>query len=117
MDKLFNVSLDTFIEKCDILSSSQYGFRTDVSISIALLKLTEKLLLWTQKTCTIGVFIDLNKAFDNYLLLRKLEAYGIRGMVNEWLKKYLHNRLHYVSIDDSNSDLLNVLYGYYKALF
>ena len=32
-------------------------------------------------------------------------------MVNEWLKSYLHNRLQNVSIEDSNSDLLDVLCG------
>ena len=30
-------------------------------------------------------------------------------MANEWLKSYLHNRLQYVSIEDNNSDLLNVI--------
>ena len=29
-------------------------------------------------------------------------------MANEWLKSYLHNR-QYVSIEDNNSDLLNVI--------
>ena len=32
-------------------------------------------------------------------------------MANEWLKSYLHNRLQYVSIEDNNSDLLNVICG------
>ena len=101
LEKIFNVRLDKFIEKYDILSSSQYGFRSSMSTSMALLELT-------------GVFIDLKKAFDtidHHLLLRKLEAYGIRGMANEWLKSYLHNRLQYVSVEDNNSDLLNVICG------
>ena len=56
----------------------------------------------------------MKKAFDtidHHLLLRKLEAYGIRGMANEWLKSILQNRLQYVSIEDNNSDLLNVICG------
>ena len=32
-------------------------------------------------------------------------------MANEWLTSYLHNRLQYVSIEDNNSDLLNVICG------
>lgn len=115
LEKLFNSRLDKFIEKYDILNSSQYGFRTKMSTSMALLELTENITAaLDQKNCTIGVFIDLKKAFDTIdhnLLLRKLEAYGIRGMASEWLKSYLYNRLQYVSIDDCNSDLLQVLCG------
>ena len=115
--KIFNVRLDKFIEKYDILSSSQYGFRSSTSTSMALLNypVTENITTALDpKKCTIGVFIDLKKPFDtidHHLLLRKLEAYGIRGMANEWLKSYLHNRLQYVSIENNNSDLLNVICG------
>ena len=115
LEKIFNVRLHKFIEKYDILSSSQYGFRSSMSTSMALLELIENITTALDpKKCTIGVFIDLKKAFDtidHHLLLRKLEAYGIRGMANEWLKSYLHNRLQYVSIEDNNSDLLNVICG------
>ena len=77
-----------------------------MSPSMALLELTENIATaLDQKECTTGVFIDLKKAFDtidHHLLLRKLEAYGIRGMANAWLKSYLHNILQYVSIEDNN---------------
>ena len=62
----------------------------------------------------MGVFIDLKKAFDTInhnLLLKKLAHYGIRGVANNWLASYLSNRKQYVSIDECNSDLLNVLCG------
>ena len=32
-------------------------------------------------------------------------------MANAWLKRYLPNRIQYVSIEENNSDLLNVICG------
>ena len=43
---------------------------------------------------TIGVFVDLKKAFDTIdhdLLLAKLSHYGIRDVANDWLTNYLQN--------------------------
>ena len=74
-----------------------------MSTSLALLQLTEEIITSAldSKQCTIGVFIDLKKAFDTIdytLLLRKL-----RGVSSDWLTSHLTNRLQYVSIDDCDS--------------
>ena len=45
------------------------------------------------------------------MLLKKLAHYGVRGGANKWLASYLSDRKQYVSIDECNSDLLNVLCG------
>ena len=37
VEKLFNARLDAFIAKHDTVTSSQYGFRTNMSTSLALL--------------------------------------------------------------------------------
>merc|ERR1719239_852182 len=72
-----------------------------------------------KKKITVGVFIDLKKAFDTIdhtLLLRKLKHYGIRGVANNWLESYLDSRKQFVSLNDCNSDVLNDICNVTKIL-
>ena len=66
-----------------ILVENQFGFRQRHSTYMALLKLVNDITEELDKgNCSIGIFIDLSKAFDavdHKLLLRKMEHYGIRG--------------------------------------
>ena len=55
-----------------------------------------------QHKTTIGVYLDLSKAFDTVnhnILISKLEHYGIRGVPLQWFKNYV-SRLQYVQIND-----------------
>ena len=57
---------------------------------------------------TVGVFLDLAKAFDivNFdILLTKLELYGIRGIALELFRNYLYNRSQFVKLDGSRSEV------------
>ena len=104
LEKVFSKRLNSFLEKYELLSNSQYGFRNIRSTSQALLHLIEKLTKsMDNKTITVGVFIDLKKAFDTIdhsLLLNKLEYYGIRGVALNWLQSYLSNRKQFVTVND-----------------
>ena len=50
---------------CYLVVESQYGFRKNRSTALALMKITEEITTAIErKKYTIGVFIDLKKAFD-----------------------------------------------------
>ena len=55
---------------------------------------------------TIGIFIDLSKAFDtrnHKILTTKLEKYGIRGISNKLIQHYLTNRQQYIVYNNIES--------------
>ena len=115
LEKLFNKRLDSFLNKFNILSENQYGFRENRSTSLALMELVEDLTKsLDQHKHTIGVFIDLKKAFDTIdhkILLDKLHHYGLRGTASNWIKSYLENRKQYVKFDNVESDYMDVKCG------
>ena len=86
LEKLFCKRLSKFIEKYKLISDSQYGFRSNRSTSLAILDLIEELTSASDNSkYTIVVLIDLRKAFDiidHTLLLKKMEHFGMRGIVN-----------------------------------
>ena len=63
---------------------------------------------------TLGIFLDLKKAFDTVdhnILLRKLDHYGFRGISNLWFQNYLTDRYQYVCIDGTDSSKRLIQYG------
>ena len=104
-----------FLTKNKVLTENQYGFREKHSTHLALLKLVDDISEEIdQGNYSIGVFIDLSKAFDTInhaILLNKLYKYGIRGPAHTWLQSYLHNRKQYVTIGDAKSDIQTVTCG------
>ena len=68
----------SFVNKHNIISSAQFGFRKEHSTYMALMKLYDKVsqAIDNNEFC-IRIFIDLSKAFDTVNHeLKKLELYG-----------------------------------------
>ena len=66
------------------------------------------------KKHSIGIFLDLSKAFDtidHQISLRQLQCYGIRGIACHWFKSYLQNRVQYVSYNTKDSDVMKITCG------
>jgi hypothetical protein len=82
---------------------------------LALLKLIDEISKSIDdKKITVGVFVDLSKAFDTVnhnILLAKLNYYGIRGNVYDWFKSYFQNRKQYVTINNVSSGFLPITCG------
>ena len=99
--------LAAYLNKLDILTPSQCGFRKKSSTYMALVDICEQITnsIDNRDYCA-GVFIDLSKAFDTIdhtILLTKLQHYGIRGVALDWFGSYLTNRAQFVSIESVNS--------------
>ena len=66
------------------------------------------------KELSVGVFLDLSKAFDTVnhkILLQTLEHYWIRGVALKWIENYLNNRKQYVKFGTKSSSHLTIKYG------
>ena len=114
-EKLTLNRMISFIEKHDILTKCQFGFRKGRSTTQAIIKLLSHIIhAYHKKIYCVCFFLDLRKAFDTVnhaLLLQKLQHYGFRGQSFNYLKSYYENRKQYVNLGCHNSSLLSVKSG------
>ena len=79
-----------------ILYEKQFGFQTSHSTEHAILLFANQLYQsFDESKFTLGIFIDLRKAFDTVdhkILTKKLELYGIKSCNLRWFESYLSKR-------------------------
>ena len=82
----------SYLDKHKVLSNSQFGFRKNHLTEYALTLFSEKISsAIDNKEISVGIFIDLSKAFDtvnNETLLDKLRYFGSRGVAYNWFASY-----------------------------
>ena len=114
-EKVVTDQLYSFFDHFKLFSSSQFGFRKNLSTSNAISNMLQFIYNNLDNGFTVlSLFLDFSKAFDcvdHKILLHKLNVYGIRGIALTWFQSYLSNRVQYVSINGSNSDHLVVKSG------
>ena len=97
----------------NILYSKQFGFQNGHSTDHAVVQLVDQIIeSFENNKYTLGVFIDLSKAFDTVdhsILLKKLELYGITDRNHGWLKSYLSNRRQFVQINEKEKTSLETI--------
>ena len=97
LEKVMYKRVYNFLTTTDQLYVGQYGFRQQHSCENAICELVSAIVKnQEQRKPTIGVFLDLSKAFDTLshkILLQKLNKYGIRGKALEWFTSYLCTKI------------------------
>ena len=114
-EKLTLNRLTSFVNKFNLLSECQFGFREGKDITQAAIKLTTTIVKgYHEKVYVSCFFLDLRKAFDTIdhaILLRKLFHMGFREHINQYINSYLSGRKQHVQVGDFRSDDMMITKG------
>ena len=115
LEKIIHAQLSSYIEMNNILSKNQYGFRKDLSTSIAIFDVLKVLFEnWNDKKYSGCVFIDFSRAFDSIdhcILMEKLKLYGLDETPLNFVKSYMSCRKQTTTVNGFSSPQLPVTYG------
>ena len=103
LERIMYNRLFKYLKSNGILYKKQFGFQEGHSTEHAIIKLIDQINNCFEKNhFTLGIFIDLKKAFDTVdhaILIKKLKHYGIKGNNFRWFESYLENRKQYVTYE------------------
>lgn len=104
-----------FLDKFNVLSESQHGFRSERSTESASFYFVEYIYKQLDDNRhVVGLFFDLSRAFDTVdieFLREKLYSLGMRGNVLKWLISFLSERKLQVKVNHTLSDNYNIDIG------
>lgn len=107
IEKIVNSELLEYLETNNILNNKQYGFRNKSNTNTALFDFISLIQNNLDKRKKVGaIFIDKKKAFetvDRNILLKKMNAYGIKGKEYKWFESYFKNRKQFTQVNELKS--------------
>ena len=105
LEKIMYNRLYQYLIRNNLLYNKQFGFQKANSTEHAIIELVDQLCAsFNKNNFTVGIFIDLSKAFDTVdhkILLEKLSHYGIKGKNLTWFKSYLSKRKQFIMINET----------------
>ena len=110
LEKVMCKKILSFMNSQNLFYKHQYGFRPKHSTIHPIIHLLNEVAQAENAVpnkMTLSILCDLSKAFDvinHNILFTKLEFYGIRGVVKDWLVSYLSNRTQFVEIENKKSN-------------
>ena len=115
MEHIISSQVMRHLDKNDILTDAQHGFRKRRSCETQLLLSSNDFLKsLDSNTQTDAILLDFAKAFDKVAhqrLLLKLQAIGIDGFTLRWIRSFLSQRDQTVVLEGSSSDTKPVTSG------
>src|SRR5678816_1080793 len=105
MEKMVANRLQWYLEKNNLITKNQSGFRKHKSTIDQILKLQDSIFKKLKnKEDVLAIFIDFERAYDMLhvpTLLKKLLNMGINGNIYNWLQNFLSNRTFQVKVGAS----------------
>ena len=115
LEKIVRDKITLFLEKHNLITDNQHGFRNKRSCLTNLLDFFKNIHdNWDSKIPSDVIYLDFQKAFDkvpHLRLLEKLKAHGLSNNLCSWIGDWLTNRKQRVVINGDASDWLEVTSG------
>jgi hypothetical protein len=109
LEKVVSLQLSDYLEDNNLLFKHQYGFQKKKSTVQPIIHFLQEIVQNSNdKNISIGVFCDLQKAFDccsHRILLIKLSKLGVKDRELKWFENYLKNRQQFVNVNDKKSNI------------
>ena len=114
-EKLIMLQMVSFLEREELLSKNQSGFRKGHDTVTTCIKIKNDILkAMNRGEVTLAVLADFSKAFDTVdyeILVKKLHSLRFSRLSLYTISSYLSNRKQFVQFDDKKSTVLTVTNG------
>lgn len=105
-EKYMHRQLNSYVEKNNIICNEQKGFREKKTINMAIYDFLQTVMTNMDHNIPVcAIFCDMTQAFDyvhHSILIKKLEAYGVRGNVLKLFESYLQKRKQITEVSRIN---------------